>query len=251
MRRWLASGGTFLILFALALPAHAGLGDLFDEVLDDPIADLTAPLAPVVTSVPLAEDLVETVDVVISPLVTVVDEVASPVVTVVDEVVVEPVTDLVEPATDTVEPVGDTVVPVPTVEVPPTLTTALSAPGADSSPVRPALVGVAPVVQAAVVGSVDPDSVQRVLLASISNANFPLHDREGNQILVNRTPWLTALGAWLESGLSGLLDVLAIPARFLELLFRALTSAGSGLVAPSAILAALVVAGRRRLLPAS
>lgn len=251
MRRWLASGGTFLILFALALPAHAGLGDLFDEVLDDPIADLTAPLAPVVTSVPLAEDLVETVDVVTSPLVTVVDEVASPVVTVVDEVVVEPVTDLVEPATDTVEPVGDTVVPVPTVEVPPTLTTALSAPGADSSPVRPALVGVAPVVQAAVVGSVDPDSVQRVLLASISNANFPLHDREGNQILVNRTPWLTALGAWLESGLSGLLDVLAIPARFLELLFRALTSAGSGLVAPAAILAALVVAGRRRLLPAS
>lgn len=254
-----------MILFALALPARAGLGDLFDGVLDDPIGALTAPLDPVVTAVPLVEDLVETVDVVTSPLVTVVDEVASPIVTVVDEVVVEPVSDLVEPATDevqpvvdivepvvdTVEPVVDTVAPVSTVEVYPTLTTALSAPGADSSPVRPALVGVAPVVQAAVVGSVETDSVQRVLLASISNAAFPLDDREGNQILVNRTHWLTALGAWLESGLSGLLDVLAIPARFLELLFRALISAGSGLVAPAAILTALAVASRRRLLPAS
>jgi hypothetical protein len=261
MRRWVALGGTFLILFALALPARAGLGDLFDGVLDDPIGALTAPLDPVVTAVPLVDDLVETVDVVTSPLVTVVDEVAvEPVIDLVepatDDVepvvdIVDPVVDTVEPVVDTVEPVVDTVVPVSTVEVYPTLTTALSAPGADSSPVRPALVGVAPVVQAAVVGSVDTDSVQRVLLASISNAAFPLDDREGNQTLVDRTHWLTALGAWLESGLAGLLDVLAIPARFLELLFRALISAGSGLVAPAAILTALAVAGRRRLLPAS
>jgi hypothetical protein len=258
MRRWVAAGGTFLILFALALPARAGLGDLLDGVLDDPIGALTAPLDPVVTAVPLVEDLVETVDVVTSPLVTVVDEAASPIVTVVDEVAVEPVPDtvepgidVVEPVTDTVEQVVDTVEPVPTVEVYPTLTTAVSAPLADSSPVTPALVGVAPVVQATVSGPVETESVQRVLLTSISNATFPLDDREGNQVLVNKTPWLTALGAWLESGLSGLLDVLAIPARFLELLFRALISAGSGLVAPAAILTALAVAGRRRLLPAS
>jgi hypothetical protein len=269
MRRWVASGATFLILFALALPARAGLGDLLDGVLDDPIGALTAPLDPVVTAVPLVEDLVETVDAVTSPLVTVVDQVASPIVTVVDEVVVEPVIDLVEPVTDDVEPVVDpvepvvdpvvdivepvvnTVEPVPTVEVYPTLTTAVSARVADNSPVTPALVGVAPVVQATVARPVETESVQLVLLASISNATLPLDDREGNQVLVNKTPWLTALGAWLESGLSGLLDVLAIPARFLELLFRALISAGSGLVAPAAILTALAVASRRRLLPAS
>jgi hypothetical protein len=262
MRRWVASGATFLILFALALPARAGLGDLVDGVLDDPIGALTAPLDPVVTAVPLVEDVVETVDAVTSPLVTVVDEVASPLVTVVDEVVVEPVIDLVEPVTDdvepvvdpvepvvdTVEPVVNIVEPVPTVEVYPTLTTAVSAPVVDNSPVTPALVG--GFVQATAVGPVETESVQ-VLLTSISNAGLPLDDREGNQFLVNKTPWLTALGAWLESGLSGLLDVLAIPARFLELLFRALISAGSGLVAPAAILTALAVAGRRRLLPAS
>ena len=272
MRRWVASGGTFLILFALALPARAGLGDLLDGVLDDPIGALTAPRDPVVTAVPLVEDLVETDDEVTSPLVTVVDEVASPIVTVVDEVVVEPVIDLVEPVTDDVEPVVDpvepvvdrvepvvdivepvvnAVEPVPTVEVYPTLTTAVSARVADNSPVTPALVGLAPVARATVAGPVETESGQLVLLASISNATLPLDDREGNQVLVTKTPWLTALGAWLESGLSGLLDVLAIPARFLELLFRALISAGSGLVAPAAILTALAVAGRRRLLPAS
>jgi hypothetical protein len=269
MRRWVASGGTFLILFAFALPARAGLGDLLDGVLDDPIGALTAPLDPVVTAVPLVEDVVETVDAVTSPLVTVVDEIASPIVTVVDEVVVEPVIDLVEPVTDDVEPVVDpvepvvdpvvdivepvvnTVEPVPTIEVDPTLTTAVSGRVADNSPVTPALVGVAPVVQATVPGPVETESVRRVLLASLSHATLPVDDREGNQVLVKKTPWLTALGAWLESGLSGLLDVLAIPARFLELLFRALISAGSGLVAPAAILTALAVAGRRRLLPAS
>ena len=269
MRRWVASGATFLMLFALALPARAGLGDLLDGVLDDPIGALTAPLDPVVTSVPLVEDLVETVDAVTSPLVTVVDEVVvepvvglvepptdvvEPVVDPVDPVVdtVEPVVDTVKPVVDTVKPVVDTVKPVPTVEVYPTLTTVISAPVADGSPVTPALVGVAPVVQATVAfGPVETESVQRMLLASISNATLPLDDREGNRVLVNKTPWLAALGAWLESGLSGLLDVLAIPARFLELLFRALISAGSGLVAPAAILTALAVAGRRKLLPAS
>jgi hypothetical protein len=250
MRRWVALSGTFLILFALALPARAGLGDLFDEVFDDPIADLTAPLEPAVMSVPLVEDLVGTVDVVTSPLVTVADEVASPVVTVVDEIVVEPVTDTVEPVVDTVEPVVDTGKPLPTVEVYPTVTTTISTLAANDSPATPALVGEAPVVQT-FPGPVATESVQRVLLTSISNAALPLEDGEGNHAVVSNTPWLTALGAWLESGLSSLLDVLAIPARFLELLFRALISAGSGLVAPAAILAALAVVGRRRLLPAS
>jgi hypothetical protein len=50
---------------------------------------------------------------------------------------------------------------------------------------------------------------------------------------------------------AALLDVIAIPARLLEILLRALLSAGSGLVAPAAILVSLAVGGRRRLLPAS
>ncbi|MGH8959017.1 MAG: hypothetical protein ACRDVK_10135 [Acidimicrobiia bacterium] len=272
MRRWNALGGMFLILFALAMPAQAGLGDLLGGILEDPISELTAPLAPVVTAVPLVEDLIETVDAVSAPVVTIVDELASPIVAVVDEVVdpvvdavepsigtVEPVIETVEPVIETVEPVIEQEIPLPTVEVIPT-------PSPVPLPVvvrteAPAPIGAAelspeqapsgsPLVNASspLRSLLQTDSIQQALLTSISDTPLSLQDREGNQPIVRNTDWLTALTGWLESGFRNLLS---IPARFLELLLRALTSAGGGLVAPAAILVALAVGGRRRMLPAS
>ena len=61
------------------------------------------------------------------------------------------------------------------------------------------------------------------------------------------TSWLGSLEAWL--GVEGLADILAIPIQFLTLLFRALFSAGYGLVAPASILIALAFGARGKLLP--
>ncbi|MBA3359972.1 MAG: hypothetical protein H0T94_00630 [Acidimicrobiia bacterium] len=72
--------------------------------------------------------------------------------------------------------------------------------------------------------------------------------------LASRTPptstgtsWLDSLADWL--GIESLSQLLAIPFRLLSLLFRALMSAGSGLVAPASILMAVTVGARRRLVP--
>ncbi len=263
----------FLILFALAMPARAGLGDLLGGLLENPISELTEPLAPLVTSVPLVEDLIETTDALTAPVVTVVDSLASPVVTIVDQVVspttsppqeivppiVESVADVVDPVVTeppirTVTEVVDPVLDVPTTSLPPVAPAVGVADRSDivelnfdqapvATPVkedleRPAL-------------STDTVSIQRALLSSITETSVSLQDREGNDPIVTNSDWLSALRSWLQSGVSGLLDVLAIPARLLEILLRALLSAGSGLVAPAAILMALAVGGRRRLLPAS
>ena len=282
MRRWVALSGIFLILFALALPARAGLGDLLGGLLEDPISELTEPLAPLVTSLPLVEDLVETADALTSPVVTVVDSLASPVVTVVDQVVdpmvsvveqvVSPVTtvveevvdpDAAEPPIDAVEPVIDIVEPVleePVAPLPPVTPTLPAVSSADTPPrlqvvelsfdQAPAAVSVETANEPSA-RTIEPASIQSALLSSISDAPLSLQDREGNDPVVRNTDWLSALRGWLASGVSGLFDVLAIPARFLEILLRALITAGSGLVAPAAILVALAVGGRRRLLPAS
>jgi hypothetical protein len=217
MKRWVASGGTFLVLFAFALPARAGLGESVEAVIEEPGSDLTASLEPVVVTGPLVEDLVETVEEVIAP-----------------------------PLTDVIAPVVTN--PLPTPEVPARVTT--NPPPTDNPPVHKP-VNVAPVAEAPLPAPIEISSSQGALLTSISNAALPPDDHQSNDAVDNQTPWLHALTAWLESGLSGLFDVLAIPARFLELLFRALISAGSGLVAPAAILAALAATSRRRLLPAS
>ena len=280
MRRWVALGGTFLILFALALPARAGLGDLLGGVLEDPISELTEPLVPLVTSVPLVEDLLETTEALTSPVVTIVDSLASPVVTVVEQVVspiaeppdevvgpiVEPVEEIVDPGV--VEPPVDPVDPVTEI-----LDPVLDVPPAPLPPIEPTLpvvnsgetltrfevveltfdqVPVAIPIEADIDQSAPPtETIQRALLSSIIESPVSLQDREGNDPVTKSTDWLSALRSWLEAGLNGLLDVVAIPARLLEILLRALMSAGSGLVAPAAILMALAVGGRRRLLPAS
>ena len=264
MRRWVALGGTFLILFALALPARAGLGDLLGGVLEDPISELTEPLAPLVTSVPLVEDLIETTEALTAPVVTAVESVASPVVTVVDEAVgpiVEPVEEVVDPevveppldpVTDVLEPVLD-VDPLPPVEpTRPIVNPTVTAPRLVELTVDQAR---APTPIEADSGrpdlSTETASIQRAFLTSISDFSLSVQDREGNGPVASNNAWLSALKAWLRSGVSALLDVVAIPARLLEILLRALLSAGSGLVAPAAILVSLAVGGRRRLLPAS
>ncbi|HEY7582764.1 MAG TPA: hypothetical protein VIB78_03990 [Acidimicrobiia bacterium] len=266
MRRWLALGGTFLILFALALPARAGLGDLLGGVLEDPISELTEPLTPLVTSVPLVEDLLETTESLTSPVVTVVDSLASPLVTVVDEVVspiIEPVEEIVDPevveppldpVTEVLDPVLDVpVAPLPPVEPIPTLVNSTTAPTRFEIVEQTFdQVAVAPPVVADIDRSAPPtNTIQRALLSSIVRSSVSLRDREGNVPVVTNPDWLNALRGWLESGVAALLDVIAIPARLLEILLRALLSAGSGLVAPAAILVSLAVGGRRRLLPAS
>ena len=50
--------------------------------------------------------------------------------------------------------------------------------------------------------------------------------------------WLNGLTAWLRDHTGGLLDLLALPIRLLELLVRALLTAGSGLIAPLSMLLA-------------
>jgi hypothetical protein len=241
MKRWVASGGTFLILFAFALPARAGLGELVEAVIEEPSSDLTASLEPVMVTGPVVEDPVETVEEVTAPLLADVDE--GPAVTVVEEKPTVDVTDTAGAVLDAVAPVVTNPLPTPEVASPPT-----NPPPTNNAPVPMPL---APVVQATLAAPIEISSSQGVLLASISNAPLPPDDHQGDEAVDNQTPWLHALKGWLESGLSGLFDVLAIPARFLELLFRALISAGSGLVAPAAILAALAATSRRRLLPAS
>ena len=84
MKRWVASGGTFLILFALALPARAGLGELVDAAIEEPSSGLSASLETVVATGPLVEDPVETLEGIIAPELTDVDE--SPTVTVIERV---------------------------------------------------------------------------------------------------------------------------------------------------------------------
>ena len=265
----MASGGMFLILFALALPARAGLGDLLGGVLEDPISELTEPLAPIVTSVPLVENVIETTEALTSPVVTVVDSLASPVVTVVDEVVsplVEPQEEVVNPEvietpTDPVDLLIEVVDPA--LEVPTT-----SLPGVEPEPTLPVVKTSATAARLEIVEqtfdqvsdatstetTIDPtppstENIQRVLLSSIVESSVSSQNREATDHVIGDTGWLSALRRWLESGI--LIDVLAIPARLLEILLRALFSAGSGLVAPAAILVALAVGGRRRLLPAS
>lgn len=256
MRRCIALGGVFLILFALALPAQAGLGDLLGEVLDNPVQDLTAPLAPMVTTFPIVSDLTESVDAVVAPVLTVVDDVASPVVAVVDEVA-EPLVDLVEPVVgdDDLVP-GVPVEPVTPPSVLPELAGGPRVTSASASldePISNQVPTVGVPQEATAVRMSQLDSIQRLLLTTINRPTISVVEREGSNAGIGApigiAAWLTALGAWLGSGISGLLDVLAIPIRLLELLLRALTSAGAGLVAPAAVLGALAVGGRRRLLP--
>ncbi|HJQ94138.1 MAG TPA: hypothetical protein VJ935_00320 [Acidimicrobiia bacterium] len=277
MRRWVALGGTFLILFALALPARAGLGELLGGVLEDPISELTEPLAPLVTSVPLVEDVLETTEALTAPVVTVVDQLASPVVTVVEQVVspiAEPPDEVVDPIVEPVEEIVDPEVVKPPIDpVTETPDPVLDVPPAPIPPIEPTLpvvnsgesvtrfeiveltfdqVSVAIPIEADVDRSASPtEAIQRALLSSILESSVSLQDREGNDSVLTNSDWLSALRGWLASGVSALLDVIAIPARLLEILLRALLSAGSGLVAPAAILVALAVGGRRRLLPAS
>ncbi|HKZ21240.1 MAG TPA: hypothetical protein VJQ57_14165 [Acidimicrobiia bacterium] len=277
MRRWVAFGGTFLMVFALALPARAGLGDLLGGLLEDPIAEVTEPLAPLVTSVPLVEDLIETTEALTAPVVTVVDQLASPLVTVVEEVVspiVEPVEEVVSPIVDPEEEVVDPEViepsldPVtnilePVLDVPPAPTVEPTVPVLNSTTTSTRFEIVeltfdqAPIPTPAdaestrSAPSTETISIQRALLASISGLSLSWQDREGNDPVAGNIDWLSALRGWLQSGVAALLDVLAIPARLFEILLRALLSAGSGLVAPAAILVSLAVGGRRRLLPVS
>jgi hypothetical protein len=50
--------------------------------------------------------------------------------------------------------------------------------------------------------------------------------------------WLNGLTNWLRNSADGLLDLLGMPFRLLELLARALLTAGSGLIAPLSMLLA-------------
>jgi hypothetical protein len=57
-------------------------------------------------------------------------------------------------------------------------------------------------------------------------------------VQITDSGWLNGLTNWLRSGANGLLDLLAMPVRLLELLSRALLTAGSGLIAPLSMLLA-------------
>jgi hypothetical protein len=184
-----------------------------------------------------------------------VEEVVSPIVDPVEEVVdPEVIEPSLDPVTNILEPVLD-VPPAPTVE--PTLPVLHSTTTSTRFEIVELTFDQAPVPAPAdaestrSAPSTETVSIQRALLASISGLSLSWQDREGNDPVAVNIDWLSALRGWLQSGVAALLDVLAIPARLFEILLRALMSAGSGLVAPAAILVALAVGGRRRLLPVS
>jgi hypothetical protein len=57
--------------------------------------------------------------------------------------------------------------------------------------------------------------------------------------------WLAGLTGWLRALAQGLVDAVTFPIRLIEILLRALFTAGSGLVAPTTLLVAFTVTALR------
>lgn len=234
-------------LLMTALPAQAGLGDLLAGLLD-PVEDL-----PVVGDIaePIIEDVVDpVVEDVVDPLVTpIVDTIVTPIV----EEVVTPalnnvVAPVIEPVVETIPPVGTTTTTAPILGTSTPDMSGESAgfgvsssgspggillansnndgePGAVQATAELHSLEAALALQAALV---DGDS------AEVSNAGAT----QPGEIEVVDAGWLDGLTNWLRNSADGLLNVLALPIRLLELLARALLTAGSGLVAPLSMLLA-------------
>lgn len=237
-RRWRAGAllTGLLVLLMLAVPAQAGLGDLLDDLIG-PIGDVPMVgdiVEPVVD--PVVEDVVQPVaGSVVDPSV---DQVLASVIdTVVNEVV--------PPVVETVPPLVETVPPVLPGGEPPQEAAGLwrLASGVSDSSGSPGEVLVTVSGTDAVASA--PHQVtdfQRlgtasVLQTALVETGIAATEQQTESQAID-SGWLDGLTAWLRNSAGGLLDLLALPIRLLELLARALLTAGSGLIAPLSMLLA-------------
>ena len=249
-----------------ALPAQAGLGDLLGELLD-PIEDI-----PIVGDIvePIVEDVVDPiVEDVVDPLAgdlldPIVEEVLAPIVTpIVDNIVAPVVGEVVTPVLETVvppviEPVVETIPPVETTT---TTTAPPPAPGNQevsagessgfglSSTGYPGGIAIASSSDGGEVAPIPPTTELESLAAALA-LQTALVEGDAAVLVGSGSPepaaevevidagWLDGLTNWLRNSADGLLNVLALPIRLLELLARALLTAGSGLIAPLSLLLA-------------
>jgi hypothetical protein len=268
-----------LSILMIAVPAQAGLGDLLDDLLD-PIEDVPVVgdiVEPIVEEVldPIVEDIVEPVaGDLVDP---VVDEVLAPVLTPIVDTVVSPIVD------EVVAPVLDNVVPpvtetIPTVEETTTTTPLVGVTDQEAAAGDSAGFGVSSSGYPGGVLLTDSNNDAEVLLVQ---ATTDLQSLEAARALQTTlisgvtelatvevaeptaaemvdAGWLNGLTNWLRTSADGLLNLLALPIRLLELLARALLTAGSGLIAPLSMLLAFTAVlikdrrwGRARVDPAS
>ncbi len=249
-------------LLMVAMPAQAGLGDLLSGLLN-PVEDLPVVgdvLDPVVQAVvvPLVQDVVAPVTgALVDP---VVDQILpAPVTTATTAPTVTTVTTAptVTTVTTTVEPPADEAVS-PVVELvkdaPPATTIAAPA-AADRlqgieeppEPVRVMTSTVSTSNQSALGPRVttDRESLQAALLLQTALAqSFVLTEDAGNLALPTEATdtesvFFEGLTGWLRINSNEFLSLIALPIRFLELLTRALLTAGSGLIAPVSMLLAV------------
>ena len=230
--------GFYSVLF-MALPAQAGLGDLLDDLLD-PLDDL-----PIVGDIvqPAAEDVLDPlVDAVVDPIAgalvdPIVDQILAPVVAPVIETVLAPF-------------IGDTLAPV---------TNDAPAPVTNDRP-APVLGKVAPLVAEDVISPIQ-ETIATVSVA-VTNEATEIQSLEvalalQTALVLSAAPvspnWdatkrvpvrpvgdgrLDGLTGWLRNNADGLRNLLALPVRLLDLIARALLTAGSGLIAPLSMLLA-------------
>ena len=258
-----------VVLVMVALPAQAGLGDLLDDLLDpvedvpvvgdivDPIvADVVDPIVVDIVE-PVTGDLVDPiVDEVLAPVVTpIVDTVVVPIV---GEVMTPVLNNVVAPVIETIPPPGDTT----------TTTLPIAVPGQEA-PARDSVgSGFSSSGYPGGVLLADSDNDGEALLSQPSTDLQSLEAARTLQTtLVDSgvtelsnvdvaqptaetvdAGWLNGLTKWLRTSADALLNLLALPIRLLELLARALLTAGSGLIAPLSMLlafTALLIKDRR------
>jgi hypothetical protein len=240
-------------LLMVALPAQAGLGDLLDDLLD-PVEDSPVVVEPIVEDVvdPIVEDIVEpvagdlvdpVVDEVLAPIV---DTVVTPIV---DEVVTPVLDDAVPPVTETIPTVGETTTTTLLVGVPDQEAAARDSVGFGVS--LTGYPGGALLIESNNHGEVllvqsttDLQSLAaaRALQATLVDSGVTepaiVEVAQPTAAEVVDAGWLNGLTNWLRTSADGLLNLLALPIRLLELLARALLTAGSGLIAPLSMLLA-------------
>lgn len=248
-------------LLMVALPAQAGLGDLVDDLLDPEddiplVGDVGEPVVEEVVD-PIVEDLVgPAAGDLIDP---VVDEVLAPIVT---TVVPPAVDDTTTPVPDiAVDPVAETIPPVGT-----TTSTTIRVVESDQEEAARGWGGIGTssggypggVVIATrsktPLGSLETALALQTTLVESSVAHLSYlnvsQPASENRVEAN---WLSGLTGWLRNGAGELIQVLALPIRLLEVLARALMTAGSGLLAPLSMLlafTAVLIKDRQWLRPA-
>lgn len=212
---------SLLSFVLIASPASALLGELIDGVLNPPIAATADQPLPE----PFAEQAAE-------PLLTILD----PVVETVDQVIDE----IVEDTGETLDPVIDVPPPIDPAEgnAPASNTTAGTSGGSRSNDEVSIDLDAEPISPSAVVLGFRERGLTG-LEESLLNTD-PTRALTRSIDVSTASSWLARLADWLPSSLASLVGLLAIPLKVIELLLRALLSAGSGLVAPASLLLALV-----------